>query len=63
MLSLKQSGCHNINLVTPSHYLPTILESLLLVKEKSLDIPIIYNTRGYESKDALVLLIGIVAVD
>ena len=62
MLSLKMSGCHNINLVTPSHYLPSILESLLLAKESSLDIPIVYNTSGYESKEALELLDGVVDI-
>lgn len=62
MLSLKEGGCHNINLVTPSHYLPTILESLLLAEERSLNIPIVYNTSGYESEEVLNLLNGVVDI-
>ena len=62
MLSLKKSGCHNINLVTPTHYLPLILESLLLAEERRLDIPIVYNTSGYESIEVLEILKGIVDV-
>lgn len=62
MLSLKEGECHNINLVTPSHYLPVILESLLLAKEKSLNLPIVYNTSGYESKEVLELLNGVVDI-
>ncbi|MFH1847610.1 MAG: radical SAM protein [Candidatus Omnitrophota bacterium] len=62
MLSLKNSGCHNINLVTPTQYLPEILESLLLAKEGGLDIPIVYNTSGYESTEAIGLLDGIVDI-
>jgi len=62
MLSLKKRGCHNINLVTPSHYLPIALESLLLAKDRSLDIPIVYNTSGYESKEVLELLNGVVDI-
>ena len=53
MLSLQKSGCHNINLVTPTHYLPAILESLLLARERSLTLPVVYNTSGYESEETL----------
>ncbi len=62
MLSLKERGCHNINLVTPSHYIHAILESLLLAKERSLNIPIVYNTSGYESEETLKLLEGVVDI-
>ncbi len=62
MLSLQERGCHNINLVTPTHYLPAILESLLYATEDLLHIPIVYNTSGYESKEALELLEGVVDI-
>lgn len=62
MLSLQKGGCHNINLVTPSHHLPTVLEGLLLAQDGSLKIPIVYNTSGYESKEVLELLSGVVDV-
>ncbi|MFH1753761.1 MAG: radical SAM protein, partial [Candidatus Omnitrophota bacterium] len=60
--SLKKSGCHNINLVTASHYLPSVLEALMLWDEEPLDIPIVYNTSGYESKEVLEILDGIVDI-
>jgi len=59
MISLKMRGCHNINLVSPSHYLPEMLEALLLAKDSLVDTPIVYNTGGYESKEALELLDGV----
>lgn len=61
-LSLKKRGCHNINLVTPSHYLHEILESLHTYKEDLSNIPIVYNTSGYESEETLILLKDIVDV-
>lgn len=61
-LSLKKRGCHNINLVTPSHYLHEILESLYTYKEDLSNIPIVYNTSGYESAETLTLLKDIVDV-
>ncbi len=62
MSSLKKRGCHNINLVTASHYLPYILEALLLSSEELSSTPIVYNTSGYESKEVLDILDGIVDV-
>ncbi len=62
IVSLKKSGCHNINLVTPTHYLPVILEAFLLAGESAHDIPIAYNTSGYESKEVLGLLNGLVDI-
>jgi len=61
-LELKQQGAHNINLVTPGHFIPQIREGLLLAKEKGLDIPIVYNTSSYESVEALKMLEGLVDV-
>ncbi len=62
MLSLQGHGCHNINLVTPSHFVPQILEALLTATREGLRIPIIYNTSGYELVDTLKLLKGVVDV-
>lgn len=62
MLKLEQKGCHNINLVTPTQYVPQILEALALAVEQELNLPIVYNTSGYESTDALELLDGVVDI-
>lgn len=57
-----QYGCHNINLVTPTHYVPNILEAIYLAAEKGLKLPIVYNTGGYESVETLKLLEGVVDI-
>jgi len=62
MLHLQEEGCHNINLVTPSHVVPQILEALLIAVEKGLRIPIVYNTSSYDSLETLKLLEGIVDI-
>jgi len=62
MLELKGRGAHNINLVTPTHYMPQFLEALVIAADGGLDIPIVYNTSGYEVVTALRLLDGIVDV-
>ncbi len=62
MLKLEQKGCHNINLVTPTHYIPQILEALTIAVEEELNIPIVYNTSGFESVEALELLDGVVDI-
>lgn len=62
MLYLERIGCHNINLVTPTHIVPQILEALLIAKEKGLKIPIVYNSGGYESVETLRLLEGVVDI-
>lgn len=59
MLELMDTGCHNINFVTPSHVVPQILEALVMAAEAGLDIPLVYNTGGYDSVDTLELLDGI----
>jgi len=56
MLSLQNLGCHHINFVTPSHVLPQIVKALLLAIERGLNIPLVYNTGGYDSVDTLKLL-------
>ena len=59
MLELQAMGCHNINLVTPSHVVPQILAALIPALENGLDIPLIYNCSGYESLETLALLAGV----
>lgn len=62
MLSLQRRGCHNINLVTPTHYAPHILKALDIAAGKGLNLPIVYNTCGWEKLEVLQLLNGIVDV-
>jgi putative pyruvate formate lyase activating enzyme len=62
MLSLQRRGCHNINLVTPTHYAPHILKALDIAAGKGLKLPIVYNTCGWEKLEVLQLLNGIVDV-
>ena len=62
MLFLQKIGCHNINWVSPTHYTPQLVKSLLIAKEGGLEIPIVYNTGGYDSKDTIKLLDGIVDI-
>jgi putative pyruvate formate lyase activating enzyme len=62
MLNLQSSGCHNINLVTPTHVLPQILMSLQLAVAQGLKIPLVYNTSGYESVETIKLLEGIIDI-
>ncbi len=61
-LELQKKGCHNINFVTPSHYVPQILEGLAIAADNGLDIPIVYNTSGYEKLATLELLEGVVDI-
>ena len=60
MLSLESIGCHNINLVSPSHFVPQILAALEIAVEKGLKIPIVYNSGGYDLVDTLKVLSGII---
>lgn len=62
MLALQQSGCHNINFVTPSHVVPQILSALIIAAEKGLHIPLVYNTGGYDSVETLKILDGVIDI-
>lgn len=62
MLDLQSAGCHNINLVTPTHQVPQILDALCKAAELGLRLPIVYNCGGYESVDTLKLLDGVVDI-
>jgi putative pyruvate formate lyase activating enzyme len=62
MLDLQDRGCHNINLVSPTHVVPFILDALLIAVENGLTIPLIYNTGGYDAVETLRLLDGVVDI-
>ncbi len=62
MLELQSLSAANINLVTPTHYIPLIKESIIIAKNKGLTIPIVYNTSGYEKEETLKLLEGLIDI-
>ena len=62
MLRIQHRGCVNINLVTPTHYVPQIIEALITACEQGLHIPLVYNCSGYEQMDTLRHLDGIVDI-
>jgi putative pyruvate formate lyase activating enzyme len=62
MLYLQSRGCANINLVTPTHVAPQIVEALVIAAERGLEIPLVYNCGGYESVETLRLLDGIIDI-
>ena len=62
MIMLQKKGCHNINLVSPNHYLPSEISALVIAAEKGLKIPIVYNTNGYCKVETLEILDGIVDI-
>lgn len=62
MIDLQRMGCHNINLVSPSHVIPQILEALDLAAGKGLRLPLVYNSGGYDRVEALRLLDGVVDI-
>jgi putative pyruvate formate lyase activating enzyme len=62
MLGLQEEGCHNINLVTPEHVVPQVIEALAQAIPAGLRIPIVYNTSAYDSLSSLRLLDGIVDI-
>jgi len=62
MIYLQNLGCHNINLVTPTHQVPQILRTLYIAIDQGLKIPIVYNCGGYESIETLKILDGIIDI-
>jgi len=62
MLELQMVGCHNINLVSPSHVVAQILSALVLAARQGLQLPLVYNTGGYDSMTALRLLDGVIDI-
>jgi len=59
MLRLQRMGCHNINFVTPTHVIPQIAKSVAFAAEKGLNLPLVYNSGGYDSVETLKILEGI----
>ncbi|HHW92471.1 MAG TPA: radical SAM protein [Firmicutes bacterium] len=62
MLRVQALGCHNVNLVSPTHVVPNILAAVKLAAERGLIIPLVYNTGGYDSLETIRLLEGIVDI-
>ncbi|HOP95366.1 MAG: radical SAM protein [Dictyoglomaceae bacterium] len=62
MIYLQKLGCHNINFVTPTHFVPQILKALYVATENALNIPLVYNTSGYENIETLKILEGIIDI-
>ena len=62
MLKLQNDGAHNINLVTPTHYVPSIIGAVKLAKQNGLKIPVVYNTGSFDAKETIESLDGIVDI-
>ena len=62
MLSLQADGCHNINLVSPSHVVAQVIAAVHIAAQHGLRLPLVYNTGGYDSPEALALLDGIIDI-
>lgn len=62
MINLQNQGCHNINFVSPTIWTPQILKALIIAKEQGLNIPLVYNSGGYDSVEILKLLNGIIDI-
>lgn len=62
MLQLQAAGCHNINVVSPSHVIAPIIAAVYVAAEAGLSLPLVYNTGGYDSLDGLRLLDGIIDI-
>lgn len=62
MITLQVKGCHNINLVSPTHLMPHILEAIKIAKSKGLNIPILYNSNGYDSIELFEIMDGVIDI-
>ena len=62
MLALERAGCHNINLVSPAHVVPQLVEAIALAAASGLQLPIVYNTNAYDAPESLLLLHGLVDI-
>jgi putative pyruvate formate lyase activating enzyme len=62
MLDLQREGCHNIDLVTPTHQAPLIMEALCMARMQGLTVPFVYNCSGYENPEVIKLLDGMVDI-
>ena len=62
MIKLQVDGAHNINFVTPTHYIPSVREAVIIAKQRGLSVPIVYNTSSYDTPEALATLDGLVDI-
>lgn len=62
MIRLQERGAHNINFVTPTHYVPQLMETMLIAYKHGLELPIVYNSSGYDKVETLKMLDGIVEI-
>lgn len=62
MLEIAAIGCHNVNLVTPTPYTPSILEAVRIARDRGLSLPIVYNCGGYESPEVLAMCEGLIEI-
>jgi putative pyruvate formate lyase activating enzyme len=62
MLSLQDRGCHNVNLVTPTHFVPQVIAAVAIAAGHGLQLPLVYNSGGYDRAETLALLDGVVDV-
>lgn len=62
MLRVQAMGCHNVNLVSPTHVVPNILAAAKMAANKGLNVPMVYNTGGYDSLETIRLLDGVVDI-
>jgi len=62
MLRVQSFGCHNINLVTPTHYVPNIIRAVRIAGQRGLKLPLVYNTGGYDNPEVIELLDGLVDI-
>lgn len=62
LINLQKIGCHNINFVTPTHFVPQIVEALIYAKEQGLDLPLVFNCGGYENLEVIKLLDGLIDI-
>ncbi len=62
MLRLRERGVHNVNFVTPTPHVPQMMEAVLLARGKGFDLPVVYNTNGYDALETLAILDGIVDI-
>jgi len=61
-MKLEKQGVHNVNLVTPSHFVPPIAEAIRLAKVKGIEIPFVYNTNGYDALASLEMMDGLIDI-
>lgn len=61
-INLENQGAHNINLVTPTHYMPTVVQSIKIAREMGIKIPFVYNTSGFETAENIKMLSGVIDI-